>query len=394
MHDDLFPDSDPTDEDIEDARASAADLRNAVLYNTDWTVETIVNQVKKGRIDLTPAFQRRDAWTLKAKSLLIESILLNFPIPPITLAEKPEDKTFVVVDGKQRLTAITQFVGGLNGTKSNNFVLTGLSQLNHLNGKDYSTLSENYPREAVSLENYSIRTNVIRGWKNDDILYSIFHRLNSGSVKLSPQELRQSLHPGPFAKFINEYSETSAALRDIFPGQEPDFRMRDVELVTRYLSLYFFIEKYAGNLKSHLDNTVNTFNNSWDNYEHDIKRALDKFEKGYSASVKVFGREHVFKKWNEEGWGTRTNRAIFDAIMFNLIFDNVLVAFEDRAPDILQAFQAASLEDEFRESVERTTKTAEALYKRISILSEKFSLIGVEGPKIEFVNNRIFVVKK
>lgn len=391
MQSDLFPDIDPADENVDDVHASVADLRNAVLYNTDWTVETVVNQIKKGRIDLSPAFQRRDAWTLKAKSLLIESVLLNFPIPQITLAEKPDDKTFIVVDGKQRLTAISQFVGGLEKTKDNNFTLCGLNQLSHLNGKDFKSLCDNYPRESMSLENYSIRTNVIRGWKNDDILYSIFHRLNSGSVKLSAQELRQSLHPGHFSTFINDYSERSVALRDIFSGEEPDFRMRDVELATRYLSLVFFIDKYSGNLKNHLDITVNLFNDNWKRYERDVTIALERFEQSYRASVAVFTRDHVFKKWNDDGWSNRTNRAIFDSVMFNLTSDDVLDAFNTRSDEMLRAFQSASIIPDFRDAVERTTKTTGALFNRINILSDKFTEIGVMTPKLLLVDNHIAV---
>jgi len=257
---DLFEDDDPNLENVDDTFSSANDLSNSVLYNTDWTVETIVSQLKKGRIDINPVFQRRDAWTVKAKSLLIESVLLNFPVPAITLAERSKERTFIVVDGKQRLSSLSQFFGGMPNSKFNSFKLLGLTQLKELNGLDYSQLGETHPGFAAQLDNYSVRTNVIRGWKNDEILFSIFHRLNSGSVKLSPQELRQSLHPGPFTEFITNYSDKSPALRDIFPGDQPDFRMRDIELITRYLALAYFIDDYRGDLKKHLDRTVEKLN--------------------------------------------------------------------------------------------------------------------------------------
>lgn len=392
---DLFLDDDPSEEDISDALTPISDLKNAVLYHTDWTVETIISQLRKGRIDLSPAFQRRDAWGRSAKSLLIESVLLNFPIPAITLAERVKDRTFIVVDGKQRLSTFAQFFGEMPKTKYNSFKLTGLTQLKELNNFNYDELCASHPDLAAQLENYSVRTNVIRGWKSDEILFNIFHRLNSGSVKLSPQELRQSLHPGPFTEFISQYSEVSPALRDIFPGDEPDFRMRDVELITRYISLVWFIESYRGDLKRHLDGTVSLLNSKWDEYQPKIGEVLARFEESYLACTSAFSRKHVFRKWNGQEWESRTNRAVFDAVMFNLLSDDALKAFTERGPEVVDAFKNVSNDDDFRNSIERTTKTAEALYTRIKTLQKRLENIGITTIQIDYdpEANKILAVK-
>ncbi|WP_297023295.1 DUF262 domain-containing protein [Thalassospira sp.] len=381
---DLFSDDDPNIEGVDDAVAAAGDLSNAVLYHTDWTVETLLVQLEKGRIDINPSFQRRDAWTRKAKSLLIESILLNFPVPAITLAERSKDKTFIVVDGKQRLSTLAQFFGKMPESKYNNFKITGLLQLSQLNGLGFSELREAHADLSAQLENFAIRTNVIRGWKNDEVLFSIFHRLNSASVKLSPQELRQSLHPGPFTAFISDYSERSNALRDIFPSPEPDFRMRDVELVTRYLSITMFLENYRGDLKRHLDESVECLNSRWNELEHSVYAALDRFEKSYQVSLLAFTREAVFRKWNGADWENRTNRAVFDVIMLNLLSDDALLAFEQRGDDVVSAFKSISDDSRFREAVERTTKTTSALYTRVSLFADALSGIGVEAIRLQY----------
>lgn len=393
MQDELFYDDDNNDETIDDVEASESDLRNAVMYHTDWTVETLVSQIRKGRIDLSPEFQRREAWNSKAKSLLIESVLLNFPIPAITLAERSREATFVVVDGKQRLSSISQFLGEMPGTKYNSFKLSGLPQLKHLNGLSYEELCRKYPKEASIIENYSVRTNVIRGWKNDQVLFSIFHRLNSGSVKLSPQELRQSLHPGEFTKFITRYCDTSVALRDIFPGSEPDFRMRDVELAIRYLSISLFIENYSGDLKRQLDFTVERLNDGWPAQKSTVEALLKKMEDCYAAAENAFGRQNVFKKWDGSNWETRTNRAIFDAIMYAGLSDEVIFSMNNSPTDVVQSFQNVSLKKDFKESVERTTKTVDALFTRIHLFCEELREAGIDAPKIQLVGNRIMVVR-
>lgn len=391
MKKDLFDDDDQTGESIEDSTTSENDLRNAVLYHTDWTVETIVTQIKKGRIDLFPEFQRREAWGHKAKSLLIESILLNFPIPAITLAERPREGGFIVVDGKQRLSAISQFLGVQDGSRYNNFPLIGLTQLTKFNNMDFSSIAQNFPRDAAAIENYPIRTNVIRGWKNDSVLFSIFHRLNSATVKLSPQELRQSLHPGPFTKYITHYCESSKALRDIFPGAEPDFRMRDVELAIRFLSLALFINSYSGDLKRQLDSTVNILNQNWEQQKSTVELCLDRMEAIYFAALQAFGREGIFRKWTGSGWESRTNRAIFDVVMFAGLSDEVLIAYREKGGDVVRAFEKASMIPAFRDAVERTTKTTEALASRIYYFCEELRHIDVDAPRIQLIDNRIVV---
>src|SRR5436190_8115778 len=85
---------------------------SAIIQATDWTLSTIADQVQRGRIQLKPRFQRRDAWTRPNKSKFIESLLLEFPIPQLVLAELPDQKgRYIVIDGKQRLLSILQFLG-------------------------------------------------------------------------------------------------------------------------------------------------------------------------------------------------------------------------------------------------------------------------------------------
>ena len=76
------------EDDAELESSQVAKFSQAVLYSTDWTVETIIAQLERGNIDLNPRFQRRDAWSLKGKSRFIESVILGLPIPQIVLAEK------------------------------------------------------------------------------------------------------------------------------------------------------------------------------------------------------------------------------------------------------------------------------------------------------------------
>lgn len=81
-----------------------------MVTSTDWTTETILNQLARGNIQLNPRFQRREAWTQVRKSRFIESLFLGLPIPQLVLAEQRGRRgAYLVIDGKQRLLALRQF---------------------------------------------------------------------------------------------------------------------------------------------------------------------------------------------------------------------------------------------------------------------------------------------
>lgn len=102
--------SDEEIETAEDISCNPENFEEAVIWGTDWTTETIFTQLQKGNIDLNPSFQRRDAWTDREKSRLIESLILGLPVPPIILAENKNKKnSYIVIDGKQRLLSIRRF---------------------------------------------------------------------------------------------------------------------------------------------------------------------------------------------------------------------------------------------------------------------------------------------
>ncbi len=205
----------------------------AVVGSSDWTTETVLNQIARSRLNLDPEFQRRDAWTRSRKSRYIESLITNVPVPQIVLAErKGERGNYIVLDGKQRLLALWQFAGMEEGD-GDGFRLIGLELRSDLNGMRLKDLPA---ADRDALETQTIRTVVVRNWRTDDFLYLVFLRLNTGNVRLNPQELRQALHPGPFVRFVNDFTAKSEAFHRMLRRRTPDFRMRDVELLVRFFA--------------------------------------------------------------------------------------------------------------------------------------------------------------
>lgn len=387
---------DETDEQENNENINIEEISELVVYGTDWTTATIVDQLVRENIQLNPRFQRRDAWNITRKSRFIESLILGLPIPQIVLAvNKNERGKYLVLDGKQRLLTLLQFYGK-SDTPNNGFSLKGLELRTDLNKLNYEKISNNilYHEDLTLLDNQTIRTNLIRNWGSENLLYKIFLRLNVESTPLSPQELRQALHPGAFSHFIDDRSIESSALKKIFPTV-PDYRMRDVELLIRYISFQFFLNKYKGNLKSFLDETCEQLNNTWEETKNKVVKSLDSFEKAVDLGIEIFGEKNFSRIWlyKEKKYQNRFNRAVFDVMIFYLSDKKIQEEAKNKKKNIVKAFQdLCENEPEFISSVERTSKNILETSIRFSLwgsylsnaLSLQFSI-----PRLDVDNNRI-----
>ena len=125
-------------DDNEEDDTSIVENRNLVIDKPEPTIEALVNKYNRGKIILQPDYQRKYVMKPMVASRLIESILLNIPLPVIYFAEE-EDGSWSVVDGQQRLTSIISFVQGKYITDGKDFKLSGLKVLTELNRKSFYT---------------------------------------------------------------------------------------------------------------------------------------------------------------------------------------------------------------------------------------------------------------
>lgn len=288
-----IPDADWNDEIEEDV--NVADLGALIIYSRDWTIETINNQISQQNIDLNPKFQRRNAWTDDRRSKLIESLIIGLPVPEIVLAEHPDKKkSFIVIDGKQRLLTIAGFIDPtVNYWKKAQ--LGALTLRPDLKGATYDRLqagggSEDDFRKFL---NADIRCTVVSNVKSSDVLYDIFYRLNTGSVPLSTQELRQVLHKGDFADYLIETTNTLQPIHGVLGLNGPDARLRDAEIVLRFISLLLFAAKYRGNLKLFLDDSMKIVTADWANFSTKVKACYNELNKAIALLTGVFGSNLV-----------------------------------------------------------------------------------------------------
>jgi hypothetical protein len=360
------------EDDLDDLEKVANWATGAALWSTDWTAETILSQLLRGNIDLNPSFQRRSAWNVKKQSLFIESLILGLPIPQLVLADtKGKRGAFIVIDGKQRLLAIRKFSAKSGSADEFEALkLQGLKERKDLNGKTYADLV-NDPAlldDLSAYQNAGIRTVVIRNWESEAYLYEVFLRINTGSVQLSPQELRQALHPGPFSTFVETASAESPELREALNLKAPDFRMRDAEILLRYIAYKNYIKGYSGNLKIFLDDATKTLTKDWVFHKDTLVSQVEEMGKALSFTQRVFKKSGYLRKWSGQRFESRKNRAVFDIMLHYFSEESIRNSIsEEKWDSLVERFKVLCTGDaEFLSSLESTTKSIVANRKRFN----------------------------
>jgi hypothetical protein len=367
-------------------RPTALSKYGIVVASRDWTVETIVGQIKQKNIDLDPAFQRRNAWRDHRRSRLIESFVLGFPVPQLVLAENPRRRgTFVVIDGKQRLLTVASLYLEEYREYWTQPRFSGLSVLKELNDITLEAFlkESQYSKDRRQLANADIRTTVITGFQDEDVLYDIFYRINTGSVPLSSQELRQVLNRGDFAKYLLEITSEQNPLWEVLGIDVPDPRLRDVELLLRLIALRRFSKEYRGNLKVFLDDSMKKLNGQWFSERADVEDLTQQLFLAIKAARKIFGND-VGRKFKGARYERALNRALFEVQAYYLSFPNVRSAAANNKAAIAQAAKQLFANGEFNASIESTTKSIENYRTRFGKYQRMLeNVLGIKVPTLE-----------
>lgn len=332
------------------------EVRNLTTQAYDKSVSDIIRMISDKDLVLDPDYQRNYVWDNKKASKLIESIILNVPIPVIYVSEE-SDSSWSVIDGLQRLNSLKRFFEG-------RYKLSGLEVLHELNKCDFKSLPSKASR---MLKNGLLRIVMVTADSNEDIKYDIFMRLNTGSVHLNEQELRNCLYRGKFNTFLQEEAKKQEWL-DMLGIGESHKRMVDRELLLRFLALSVnwdretnVVRDYKGNMKAYLNAFMKKYQNDSSSLHNFRNLCEDTIEKVYE----VYG-VNAFRRINSDGSVTPINRAIMDALMISAITcpkDRLL----SRKGEIQNRLRSElNNNSEFRLSTLTSTSDAKVLNFRIS----------------------------
>lgn len=275
-----------------------------VLQASDLSLETIASMVEAEAIDIAPLFQRRERWDAARQSALIESFLLNIPVPPIYLAEDDFGR-YSVIDGKQRITAVHQFM-------RNQFPLTLTKNFVEVEGLKFRQLPPAL-RNALTVRPY-LRAITILRQSAADTKYEVFHRLNSGGEPLNPQEIRNVLFRGPLNDAIHALSAAPflRAQLKIRDAKSSAYKsMTDVEFVLRYLTLREDWRSFSSDYRLSMDLFMKRHA---DAREDEISELKYSFDRAISYCERIWG-EYAFKRPDKDTWRDQALAGMYDAQM-------------------------------------------------------------------------------
>lgn len=378
-------------EDVEDS-AVATDSRDPdeflaqnafrIVYQTNnFLLPQIRDMIKnKEAINLHPEYQRRLRWTPTQKSKLIESLLLNIPVPPVFFYES-EAARYEVMDGQQRLNTIRDFFEG-------GFALSGLKVLTPLNGLRYPKASPRVKRTldranlsaiVLLMESESERPNQGK-LSLTDIRRLVFDRLNTGGMKLNAQELRNAQNPGPLNEAIVELSRYDLFTRvfgiPAYTEKDPEDyyvnperqknslykTMKDCELILRYFALKD-TTNIRGSMKSMLDRAMDVKLT-----QPEADSAAEEFKSRFEFLFKLFNSK-PFVLRSQTDQKERVSAAVYDAAMVAL--NNVWgqrEAISLDKPNVLARMAAANADAVKYEVLVGRGNTAETVKERINLL--------------------------
>ena len=309
----LFETSEPSIEDdgVETEREDSDNTEIAKPFNPEKirvrtvnpVVEQLVSRIKHKEIDLSPDFQRmRRIWKPIQKSRLIESLLLKIPIPVFYVAADNYDN-WSVVDGVQRISTIYDYM-------NNDFALKGMEYLSDLESNKYDQLPRSMCRRIRETQ---LIVNVIEAGTPTEVMFNIFHRINTGGMELNGQEIRHALNPGPVRDYLKNLADSEEFCRATDHSIKKD-RMVDRECVLRFLAFHIspwecYGNKDSNNIDSYLVEAMKRLNKM---NQEELGKVESIFKKSMKAAAEIFGT-NAFRKPTNGASRNPINKALLEA---------------------------------------------------------------------------------
>lgn len=252
-----------------------------------FPVFQIKRLIDRGMLDLMPAFQRKEVWDNRRKSLLIESLMLRIPIPAFYFDEDNNGKK-TVIDGLQRLSAISGYMNG-------EFILSGLQYLQGECGGLY--FNELQPKYQTRIEDAQLTVNILDSRSPENVKFDIFRRVNTGGIPLNAQEIRNVMASDSTRQFLLHMTESPEFLKAT-QKRVNDIRMDAQELCLRFIAFYSRYDSVTHILTDlekigiMLDKCIETLNQSTEQERNSISSA---FKESMAKCAALFGKKAFTK---------------------------------------------------------------------------------------------------
>ncbi len=316
------------------------------------SVFEIIRWTEKGKFILDPEFQRSpNAWDLNKKSMFIESLILNLPLPHFYF-NKDNAGRLVVIDGLQRLTAILDF-------NNNSFKLEGLKALPWLNGLDKLELEEKRREIWSKIEDKNIPYYAIMPSVPLGVTYDIFRRINTGGTKLERQEIRNCIYIGNSTRLLKKLSGLEI-FNEVTDSGIPTKRMKEREAILRCLSFYDSQSRkeYRGDLDDFLGGKMKEINMMSD---EEVNSLANIFTENFNKIKELFGC-NAFRV-SSYGSRGRINIAVMESV-YSAIGQLSLEHVVENKSKLLENYSKLMADYEYLDSVRTSTNQTKKLKTR------------------------------
>ncbi|TCB47045.1 DUF262 domain-containing protein [Acinetobacter sp. ANC 4779] len=324
-----------------------------VVTPSDPPLEVLSRQLKDGDL-IVPFYQRKYVWKIEQASRLVESFLIGLPVPQVFFYVNDEGE-LEIIDGQQRILSISYFLEGYFGEPDANgnrkvFKLKGLSDTKNYNGKAFTDLDK---KDQRKLKNSTLRAINIRQLSpnnNNDCVFHIFQRLNTGGTQLKPQEIRNAVYRGKIVQELQTLNSNKHWM-NILGFKQAHKNQRDIELLLRLVGLFRNWNNYERPMLSFLNDTM--YKNREFNSED-----IEIFKENFHKITKIID-ENIEKPFRPKGV---INTAMLDAVFIALLENN-----EINVSELNDKYQKLITNAEFIANTFGPTADTAVLKNRITI---------------------------
>jgi len=341
----------------ESAEESTTASFSITSYGADYPVDTLVKRMK-GEAFFVPKFQRNFVWSQRHASRFIESLLMGLPVPGIFLYKEAESGRHLVVDGQQRLRTLQYFYSGHFLDKA--FRLIGVRP--EWEGKLYEEL---LPHEQLKLDDSIVHATVFQQDEPKNTLkslYFVFERINSGGIRLSPQEIRNCISESAVLEAVRVLND-DLNWRAIF-GQKKNNRLKDQELVLRALAMIHQRAQYAAPMRDFLNDFASAEETKVD------ATTLKELGRLFSAAIEVIYRAKGKAAFRPV---RALNAAVFEAVVVGMAERIRANASPTDIDKVAHQYDALLLNDDFTKASNSATATEESVKTRQRLAIEAFA---------------------
>jgi len=367
------------------------------------SMDVLIRRLKQGTIRLSPAYQRNEVWDKSRKSRLIESLMLNIPLPMFYVAADGEGN-WEVVDGLQRLSTIRDFAIG--SPKEGHHEFLRLSNLEFLgekfDGKTFPEI-ESEPNQQKLVNGFfetEMRFTIVNPGTPEAVKRNIFKRINTGGMPLTSQEIRHALYEGASTRLLSKLVKNSA-FQNATGNKINDSRMGGRELILRLLSFIVLDRKsYRSNMDSWLSNAMLVINclpdvdvrlmeKTYGRSDppkvliHELDLIEKKFELAMLRASELFGGHAFRKSLPDESRKSPINKSLFDIwgdILSGMSESDYRFLVENKM-EWLRIYKGVLIRLDFSNSISRHSSTPKGV---VESYSEIYNSV------VDFVSKREF----